>query len=498
MQTAILEQQGQRTLIRLARPRRFGSLFLPLRRGYLFIMPAILVAAALPCWALGTDLSFISGAVVVALVSLFLLFDLLGRRAPLRVSTVFAITLGLAYGLGTANTWFTLPRGSEELGEFLSISTPDLAYAIASVLISMALLLCLGELYERPIFGQDFDLRFNNRALVFLTIGTASLAGSFARGSTGFQGAAAGEGGDIGHLGYIASLAEWLSGPLLALSVCVAVNIRERFTRNYARILSVLIFFMLFPQGRRVMIYSVVLALLGLRLGRYRIPYSPLKKAVLLGVLGLVVYLATVGFFYLRIAGYGLLRPTLPQRIGAAIRLFEEKDYSEISRQFSENVQRRTFILGFLAQIEGYTRTMPPAHGEDFTAQFQLALPSLLYADKDLFFTEEQLANRVFGTSYTDEANSIYSAGAVDFGLWGVLFYPILAVVFFRIAFEVISEAMPVFASCFITLASFSTILQPENTLTAYFVIVRNGILFGGVVWFIMSLPEFRVKNVGL
>ncbi len=498
MQTAILEQRGQKTLIRLARPRRFGSLFLPLRRSYLFIMPAILVAAALPCWALGTDLSLIFGAVVVALVSLFLLFDLLGRRAPLRVSTAFAITLGLAYGLGTANTWFTLPRGDEALGDFLHISTPDLTFAMGSVLFSMAILLALGELYERPIFGQDFDLKFNNRALVFLTLGTAALAGSFARGSTGFQGVAAGEGSDFGHLGYIASLAEWLSGPLLALCVCVSVNIRERFTRNYARILSVLVFLMIFPQGRRVMIYSLVLALLGLRLGRYRIPYSPLKKTVLLAILAFVVYLATIGFFYLRIAGYGLLRPTLPQRLGAAVRLFEEKDYAEIKKQFADNVQRRTFVLGFLAQVEGYSRTMSPAHGEDFTAQFQLALPSLLYGDKDLFFTEEQLANRVFGTSYTDEANSIYSAGAVDFGLWGVLFYPVLAVIFFRVAFEVISEAMPVFASCFITLASFATILQPENTLTAYFVIVRNGILFGGVVWFIMSLPEFRVKNVGL
>ncbi len=57
---------------------------------------------------------------------------------------------------------------------------------------------------------------------------------------------------------------------------------------------------------------------------------------------------------------------------------------------------------------------------------------------------------------------------------------------------------MPVFASCFIVLGAFADILQPENTLTAYFVIVRNGIFFGGAVWFIMSLPEFRVKNVGL
>ncbi len=498
MQTATLEQQGGRTLVRLLRPRRFGSVFAPLRRGYLFVIPSILVAAALPCWALGTDLAFIFGAVVLGAVSLYLLFDLLGRRGPLRVSTVLAITFGLAYGLGTANTWFTLPRGDESLGDFLHISTPDLAYAIASVLVSAALLIGLGEIYERPIFGEDFDLKFNNRVLVFLTLGTLTLAASFARGSTSFQGAVAAESGDIGHLGVIASLAEWLSGPLLAVAVCAAVNVQDRFTRNYARVLSALIFIMIFPLGRRVIIYSIVLALIGLRLGRFRIPYSPLKKIVLLSMLGLVVYFATVGFFLLRIAGYGSFRPTLVQRVTAAYRLLQDKDYADIKRQFSENVERRTFILGFLAQVEAYARTLPTAHGTDFAEQFQLALPSLLYSGKDLFFTEEQLANQIFGSNYTDEANSVYSAGAVDFGIWGVFLYPILAAVFFRTAFELISEVMPVFASCFIVLGAFASILQPENTLTSYFVIVRNGVFFGGAVWFIMSLPEFRIKNVGI
>lgn len=500
MQTAILEQHGNKIFVRLLRPRRFGSAFPVLRRGYLLIMPAILIAAALPCWALGTDFSMVSAAVVLALISGYLLFDLLGRRAPLRVSTVFVITLGLAYGLGTANTWFTLPRGDETLGDFLHLSVPDLAYAMASILLSAALLLSLGEIYERPIFGEDFNLQFNNRAIVFLTIGTTALAGSFARGSTGFMGAAVGGEGDseIGHLGILASLAEWLSGPLLALAVCIAVNAQARFTKLYARVLSAAIFVMIFPLGRRVIIYSVILALIGLRLGRYRVPYSPLKKIVLLSILGSFVYFATVGFYLLRVAGYGMLRPTLVQRVSAAYRLLQDNAYADVKRHFSENIQRRTFVLGFLAQVEAYTRVLSPAHGTDFVKQFQLALPSLLYSGKDLFFTEEQLTNELFGSNYTDESNSIYSAGAVDFGIWGVLFYPILAVVFFRAAFELISEVMPVFASCFIVLGAFASILEPENTLTAYFVIVRNGIFFGGAVWFLMSLPEFRVKNVGL
>ncbi len=485
--------------MRLARPRRFGSLFFPLRRSYLLTMPAILLGGALPCWATGTDASMIVGAVLLAGISFYLLFDLLGRRRPLRVSTVLAITLGLGYGLGTANTWFTLPRGDATLGDFLQFNTADLAYAMASVMVSIAALISLGELYERPIFGEDFELKFNNRAIVFLTLGVLVIIAAFASGSTGFMGASTGQDtADIGHIGVLASLAEWLLSPLLDLSVCVALNVKGRFTRNYARILSVVLFLMVLPTGRRVLIYSVILSLLALRFGRYRIPYSPLKKVVLLGLLGAVVYVATIGFFYLRLAGYGLIHPTLGQRISAAIRFAEEKNYADVKKDFSENVQRRTFILGFLAQLEGYSHTMQTANGEDLTKQVQLALPSVLYSDKDLFFTEEALANEKFGSRYTDEANSVYTAGALDFGVWGVILYPLLAVLMFRASFEFLAETMPVFASCFIILASLGVLLEPETSVTSYFVVIRNGIFFGGVIWLIMSLPEFRVRNVGL
>ncbi len=500
IQSATLTQTAPRArvLLRSPRSRRLGSLFVPLRRLYLFIMPAILFAGALFCWAVGSDFSVITGALLLSAVTAYLLFDLLGRRAPLRVSTVLASTLGIAYGIGTANTWFTLPRGGEDLGDFFHINTVSLAHTMGCIQAAVALLLVLGELMESPIFGEDFELRFNNRSIVFLTFGTIVLAASFAHGSTGFMGATAGEGADIGHLGYLASLSEWLTGSLFAMSFCVSLNVKSRFSRIYARVLTVVLALLLFPLGRRTMLFSVVLALLALRLGRYKIPLSPLKKIVILAMLGSVIYVASIGFYYLRVAGFGLIKPTLVQRIQAAVAFAKVKSFSEMKQLMAENVQKRTFVLGFLAQLEGYTEILPGAHGEDLAKQFQLAIPSLLYSGKDLFFQEEHLANELFGSTYTDEANTIFTAGTVDFGIWGLLIYPLLVAAMIRLFIEFVSEALPVFASCFIILASFSTILEPELAAVAYFLILRNGIIFGSVVWFVMSLPEFRIKNVGL
>ncbi len=500
IETLTLVQDRNRILIQDARPRRLGSLFIPLRRSYMVGMPALLFGTAILCWATGTDASMLVGALVLTGVAAYLLFDLLGRRAPLRVTTILVATLALAYGLGTANTWFTLPRAGESLGEFLHIDTVDLAHAMGSVLASCALTLSIGELLEKPIFGEDFVLQFNNRAVVFITLGTLALASSYLLGSTSFMGAvvSGGAGEEYGHVSILASLTEWLSGSLLALFICVSLNIPSRFSRLYTRYLSVLLFLMIFPLGRRVMIYAIVLTLIGLRLGRYKVPFSPLKKVILLGLVSGFLYAASIGFFYLRIAGYTLVHPTLIQRISAAIRVAETRSYSEIKDSFAANVETRTFILGFLGKLEGYTDTLPGAHGTDLLHNAELALPSLLYQSKDLTFSEEKLADDIFGASFLDEANSVLTTGAVDFGVWGILLYPLLMTLMIRSFLEVVAESLPVFASCFIILSSLSALLEPEIALTSYFLILRNGLFFGSGVWLIMSLPEFRIKNVSL
>jgi hypothetical protein len=496
MQTLTMTMDRPRPLIRGARARRLGSLFVPTRRAYLVIMPAILFAGALVGWAAGSDISMVIAAFLMTAVSAYLFFDLLGRRAPLRMTTILAATLGLAYGLGTLNTWFTLPRGDETLGEFLQISTADLAHTMASCCVSIAILLVVGELYETPLFGEEFELRFDMRSVILVTLGMLVIAASFATGHTGFMGASVQEtGAEAGHVGVLASLAAWLAGPLLACAVCMALNLRESSTRLYMRGMSVLLFVLIFPLGRRVIIYSVILSLIGLRLGRYKIPYSPLRKAVYLGLLGSVVYAASVGFFYLRVAGYSMVKPTLLQRVSGAVDLAHTKSYAEIKEMLSKNVETRTFILGFLAQIEGYTDTMPAGYGADFMGQFQLAAPSILFPGKDLFFTEEALVNTLFGSNFPDQANSVFTAGAVDFGIWGIFFYPVIFAFMVRFFLELLAESLPNFTACFIVLASVAALLEPEVALTEYFVVLRNGVFFGGGIAILMALPQIQLRR---
>jgi hypothetical protein len=102
----VVRDQG-RLLIQDPRRRRFGYLFVPVRRSYLFVMPGLLLAAGLLGFAIRTDFMMVFDAAVVSLISIYLAWDLLGRAGPLRMSTVFAFTLGMAYGIGTLNTWYS-------------------------------------------------------------------------------------------------------------------------------------------------------------------------------------------------------------------------------------------------------------------------------------------------------------------------------------------------------------------------------------------------------
>ncbi len=493
MESLTLVRDQGRLLLQDARRRRLGSLFVPIRRSYLLVMPAILLAAGILGFAARSNFTMVFDAFVVSAVSIYLTYDLLGNAAPLRVSTVLSLTLGLGYGVGTLNTWYTLPRSGKTLGEFLNINTPDLAEAMACILIAIALMLIGGEALEKPIFGEEFRVNFGDRAIGIVTLGALFRMLTLATGSAiGFTSQA-----NIqqGHVGAVATISGDVEAPLLALAFCMAINARSRFKKWYLYVLTSGLFLFDFPNGRRAMIYSAILIIIAARLGRFRVSISPFKKIAAVAVIGGMLYFFTLAFYYFRVASYTLNQPTLSQRIDAVVTLVDNKQNSDVDQQFSTNVERRTFILGFLGELVGYTNSMPGGHGEDLVGQFKFALPSVLYPGKDVSFTEEGLADDLFGAHYGDQANSIFTAGVIDFGVLGLVLYPLLVVLIFRIFLEFTSEIMPAFPACFMVLLLLGTLLEPETTVTSYFISMREGILLGSGVWALSVLPRIQITS---
>jgi hypothetical protein len=478
----------------IGRPRRLGSVLAPPRTAYLLYLPLFMMSVGLVCWIVETDFMLMLGSVCLGGVALYLFYGITVQLQPLRISTLLVTTLGLGYGLGAAYPWFSIPRSGLGLGEYLHKDPLLLTHTMGSVLFSMGILLAVGEYAEKPIFGEDFELRFPQQAIFFITFGVAVIIVAFARGSLNFMGVAVGEGG---HLSIFAAFASWLVSTLFALSLWGALNVKSKAVQRYLILLTMVQFVLIIPLGRRTMLYTVVLAILALRLGRFRFNWS-WPKRILIGLIMVgTLYVTSIGFYYMRLAGYasGKAHLSILERVSLAINYFESKDFETVQQSFSKNVQGRTFILGYLAELEGYSAQFTPGYGRDLEGQLQEAIPSAIYPTKDINFGEEGLDNELFGSTYLDEANSILTGGATDFGLLGIVLYPLLLCWMLRTFIEFIGEALPTFVATFIIFAGLNGLLQPENSMTDYFILIRNGLLFGSVVWFFIALPAFRLRK---
>jgi len=152
--------------------RSFQAETVPARRLYFLDFPLLLLTVGLATWIFSTDAMLFVSALTGALVGLYTLWEIIARHAPLRFSHIFCIANLVGYGLGTMNSWLTLPCGDLSLAASFNRDTEAVACAMAAILFCSAVLYSRGELYEKPIFRKDFKLVLDNRAITFVLIGT--------------------------------------------------------------------------------------------------------------------------------------------------------------------------------------------------------------------------------------------------------------------------------------------------------------------------------------
>jgi hypothetical protein len=162
------------------------------------------------------------------------------------------------------------------------------------------------------------------------------------------------------------------------------------------------------------------------------------------------------------------------------------------------NVQKRTFVLGFFADILEGSSQRSPAFGVDSVYQLAQAVPRVFLSNKDnLSFGigEESLDDELFGLTYKDAANSLITAAATDFGLLGVLLYPVTLTFIFSVSTRFLSNYLPALPMSIIALWIIFALLETEATLTHYAVAVRNEILFTVLLLIFYKLPAFRLQH---
>ena len=407
------------------RTRLLGDDLAPPRPVFFAVIPAMLAFFGMLSWMLGNDFGFVLTCMVATGVGLYTLWGWIFRGAPTRFSTIIAMALLLGYGGGALNTWATLPRGQMSVAAAMGMDAGVLARGIGAVLLSAALLYCFGEIFEKPIFGRDFRFSIDKRTRALTYAGTLAMIAGYATHVVVFQGASAAG----GHLSPAGAFLTWLYVPLTAISVTAFLNTPERRAKFLCGIASVVLLLMLSTMGRRVAIYTGVEILLVLGLSSYRWRGRMVQNILVVAGLAAVIVVASLTFMLLRIAGWNARNSrqvTVTKRIELARKMVQKGDaYALATSSTTENLQTRTFVLGFLSSVlEGSSRTTP-ALGEDVVKTAENAIPGFLYPEKDRYFSEEGLVDQLFGYGFGDEANSILTGGGTDFGLIGALIYPL-------------------------------------------------------------------------
>jgi len=480
----------------LPRTRIFGDDLAPPRQLYVTLVPAVLVLTGVMSWVMSNDQGMVLASFVATGVALFTLWDWLFRHAPTRFSTLLAMGLLIGYGMGTLNTWITLPRGSLTLGEVMGLAPGILARGLGATLISSATLYFLGEIFEKPMFGRDFRLYIDSRTCALIYVGTIAMLVGFATHSIRFGGAAMSSGG---HVNIFGETIMWFYTPLTAIAVVVFLTSPRRREKILTGLSSLILLVLFSILGRRNIIYTGIIILLALGLAGYRFREISFRKILLLASLGAIIVFSALTFMLLRITGQyikqGRKLATVTERISTAHNMVQHGGaYALAGKATQTNFQTRTFVLAFLANILDASSRMTPALGVDAMSMIEQSIPSVVYPGKDLFFSEEGLVDKQFGFSYGDQANSVLTAGATDFGFLGMIIYPILVVVVVRFVYELLARRLGMLAVLVVALALISKMMQTEMTFTGYVVSLRDTVLFGALLSVFMGMPRVRFR----
>ncbi len=474
------------------RRRPLGLDFAPQSQMHLIYLPVVLTLCATAVWAIPSDATFVFGTLAGGVIGIYLLLDIVFRETPLRFTSLYAMTLLIAYNLATLNSWLTLPRGGLTLAEFFSRDPAALARAVAACMASAASLLALGQIFETPLFGRDFRLKFDSAVPIGI-LSAGLLVLGYATGQLGYMGI---KSSGTGHVSAAATLIMWWSVPAFAYSVCAALNsvgLKRWIVAGCALVQGVAIV----PFGRRVFAFSLLLAVIGTRLGEFRLRMHWFKKLLIGALAAGVVLVGSLAFLYLRVAGYQNKGKTssMSTRVSVAADTVSKMKPDEVLHILGNDASSR-FIVGFFSDLLDASQRSNPLMGRDILYNIQQMVPSAISASKFGLqpYGEEEMANMQWGFSYIDEGNSLLTAGAADFGLIGVLLYPLLILLFFRMALEWTQSFMPPVMAAIVALSFIFETLQAEDTPVGYFTQIRNALLVGLLFYLASKLPRFRLR----
>ena len=429
---------------------------------------------------------------MATVVAMLMLWEFLFTGKVIRFSSICAMGLTIGYGPGTFNTWLTLPRAGLPLAASIGQTVPELADGVAAALLGCAVLFCVGELIEKPAWIAVEKLRITGGMKWLVLVNSAIIAVAFAAGKFHQGGLTTATSHSAG------SLAEFLSFLLGATVVMTGVVFFGGLSGKDKYIFGLILvglLGLLITQGRRDLVYPALTIIPMARYAGYQWNRLTVSRIVLITLGVGFLFVGVLAYQLLRLAGETVSSTSISAETDQATHWAKEGQAWKIATASSlQNVKRRTLLVVFLSDLLYHARTEKTANGRDLLLQFEWAIPSVIFPNKPAT-AEEEVAAVTYHEFYPDESNSLFTAGALDFGLWGILIYPIAVVMLCsltqRLASVYFSYEVALFGLFMFTLA----MIAPEQQMSSYFVQVRNFIGLSAFVYVLSKLPAFQADH---
>lgn len=459
---------------------------------YFLYYPIVIAAAALLLWIYPTDAMTAISSSIGTVIACLMMWEYLFTSKAIRLTNVCAMGLLIGYSAGTLNSWLTLPRAEYPLATAIGQTVPELANAVAATLMGCALLLCVGELAERPVLTIADRLPITSGVKRVAFVGFIVVAAGFAAGEFS-QGGVRGAGPD--RAGFVSVFIEFMLGPTVVLATVAFLTERKKIDKYLFGGIVLFLWILEVTQGRRDLVYPALVTIPLARYAGFRWGQLSWKRILFVVLVCAFLLVGVLGYQLLRLAGYATSSRSIGAETRQSLRWVQEgRAWTIATNSSARNLQRRTLVIVFLSDLLYRAKTEAPAHGEDLLMQLETTIPSILDKNKPKI-TEEQLASETFAVQYPDLANSLFTAGALDFALWGVIIYPIATILLLSYCFRLGSTYFSYEVALFGLAALLQTAIAAEQNLDGYFGAVRNWVIFALFLYLVSKLPRFEWRS---
>jgi hypothetical protein len=417
-----------------------------------------------------------------------------------------AMAIVLGYGGGALNTLISFTLDGRDILKLAFVEEYWLSFTLGNIIAIAGVLHVVGRFHNTSALLPNFDLCADkkNRALLLISVIFGATILLLFTGEIGFMRDTRFSG--FANISVKATLINILILPVGILVFYLGLKEQSKVLKYTLMLVAAILLIITVGFGRRIFIFSALIYLMvffGKNDSNKLLTFKNLAILVFIIILSNV---ATTTFSLMRITKNSISNTStnsIIELVPKTIENYQESERLNLDETIHKNLSSRGFVLNYLALLVEASFKYEPLYGEGFKNALIVSTPGILYPSKykNIFVNEDKLFFNHFRISdVKDGASSILTAGIGDFGMYGLIAYPLILCIFFSTLLKALNRLLSPVKYLFISIISCYAFISLEQDIAGYLSTLRNFPLILFILWLFLDFkrpPPFTndVKN---